>query len=539
MSPRSLVIGFLSGLWHLRSLAGQKARSQDKNLRPAQVLLICGAFLLTSCSALPARLPFLLSPPTGQNANPLSPTKDPPPTSIETTQPLSTAPLKTLVNSSQISTSTPTPTLTQTRQINEASQATNSPTLTPTSSEAPRLISYFLFIADGNLKLWDHFTQRIETLAEDVVEYSVSQNGQKIVILQSKAIAANGVALYDMALLDRETGQTTTIIPETARIYGVSISPDGRWIAYTSQENGGTIYIQSLEEDAQARKMGECVHELELQCISKVTWSPDSSTLLWSDERGVWISDLQQNAPKLVLPDKLQIQDPQGETNEVQMTYKQLRWSPVGRYALAVVSPIGSEVRWHGIVDTLTNRLAQIPDTYEFKEQSTSAAWMPNGELIVAHRSDAQTDKPPFLELWSVLPTRDELLNLEETFNLPTNSITTDPLYAEAKINYYPKWLTAINERQIALALTPQDDQFAPTLFIFDLKYDLLEKLNEIIYDADRVLVSPDLVGAVITGWHEEILFAPADSGSLVDMRSLFGIKIDNPTWLPLESLHP
>ena len=221
------------------------------------------------------------------------------------------------------------------------------------------------------------------------------------------------------------------------------------------------------------------------------------------------------------------------------MTYKQLRWSPAGRYALAVVSPIGSEVRWHGIVDTLTNRLAQIPDTYEFKEQSTSAAWMPNGELIVAHRSDAQTDKPPFLELWSVLPTRDELLNLEATFNLPTNSITTDPLYAEAKINYYPKWLTAINERQIALALTPQDDQFAPTLFIFDLKYDLLEKLNEIIYDADRVLVSPDLVGAVITGWHEEILFAPADSGSLVDMRSLFGIKIDNPTWLPLESLHP
>ena len=539
MSPRILVLGFLSGLRHLRSLTGQKTRPQEANPLPAQVLLICGAFLLASCSALPARLPLLSTPAASQNDSAPSPTIDPPSIIKETAQAPSATSSTTLTKSSQIPTSTPTLPLLRTRQITESPPVISKPTFTPTPSEAPNLISYFLFIADGKLKLWDHFSQRINTLAEDVVEYSVSQNGQKIAILQSKDIAANGVALYHLALLDMETSQTTTVIPETARIYGVSISPDGRWIAYTSQENGGTIYTQPLEEDAQARKMGECVHEHELQCISKVTWSPDSSELLWSDERGVWISDLKQDAPQLVLPQKLQIQDPQGETNEVQMTYEQLRWSPLGRYALAVVSPIASEVRWQGIVDTLTNRLAQVPDTYEFKEQSTSATWMPNGELVVAHRSDSQSEQPPFLELWSVLPTRDELLKLEGTFDLPTDSITTNPLYVEAKINYYPKWLAAINERQVALALTPQDDQFSPTLFIFDFKYGLLEKLNEIIYDADRVLVSPDLAGAVITGWHEEVLFAPAGSASLDDMRSILGAKIDNPTWLPLVSLHP
>jgi WD40 repeat protein len=492
---------------------------------------------MTSCSELPGHLPLFLSPPASQSADTQIPTTDPLPNLKETGPASVVTPNTLLTNSSQIATSTPT--LARTRQISEAPPATSLPSLTPTPSQAPNLISYFLFIAEGKLKRWDHFTQRIETLAEDVVEYSVSQNGQKIALLENKAIAANGVALYRLALLDLETGQTTTIIPDTARIYDLSISPDGRWIAYTSQENGGTIYTLPLETDAQVSKMGECVLEHELHCLSEVVWSPDSSTLLWSDERGVWISDLKQTTPQLVLAKNLQIQDPQGETNEIQVTYEQLSWSPTGRYALAVVSPIASDVRWQGIVDTLTNRLAQIPETYEFKEQSTSATWMPDGELIVAHRSDAQAEQYPFLELWSILPTRDELLKLEGTFELPTNSITTNPLYAEARINFYPKWLAAINDRQVALALTPQDDQFPPTLFIYDLKYDLFEKLNEIIYDADSVMVSPDLAGAVITGWHEEILFAPADSAPIVDMRPIFGAKIESPTWLPLESLHP
>lgn len=539
MSPRILVFGFLSGLRSLERFAGRKLNTQGKNKILTTCLLFSVAFILASCSALPARLPLSFSVPTSPRIQTPGSTKNSLPVTGESTQ----SPTQTMYappqDPAQISTSTPTTFLERVRPFTEAPPVTAQATSTPTPSETPRLISYFLFMADGKLKLWDHFTQRIETLAEDVVEYSVNQSGQRIALLENKSIAANGVALYRVALLDLETGQTSTIIPETARIYGLTISPDGRWIAYTSQENGGSIYTQPVDGDAQSNKIGECVVEHELRCISKITWSPDSSSLLWSDEGGIWLSDLKETSPQLVLADKLPIQDPQGETNDVQMTYQQLSWSPSGRYALAVVSPVASEVRWQGIVDTSTNRLAQIPDTYEYKEQFTSASWMPDGELIVAHRSDAQAGQAPLLELWSVLPTRDELLKLEGTYELPVNDIPLNPLYAEAKINYYPKWLSAINDRQVAIALTPQDDQFPPTLFIYDLKYSLFEKLNEIIYDADNVLVSPDFSGAMITGWHGEILFAPNDSAPVVDMRPIFGGKIENPAWLPLVSLHP
>lgn len=539
MSPYILVYGFLSRLRSQHRFARRKLKAQGKNEILTACLLFSITFILVSCSALPARLPLSFSVPTNPQTQTPDPTKDSMPVTGESTQSPTRAEETHLQDPVQLSTSTPTTSLKQVRPITEPPPATAQATPTLTPSETPRLISYFLFVADGKLKLWDHFTKRIETLAQDVIEYSVNQSGQRIVLLENKAIAANGVALYRVALLDLETGQTSTIIPETARVYGLTISPDGRWIAYTSQENGGSIYAQPVDGDVKANKIGECVVEHELRCISKITWAPDGSSLLWSDERGIWLSDLKETSPQLVLADKLPIQDPQGETNDVQMTYQQISWSPSGRYALAVVSPVASEVRWQGIVDISTNRLAQIPNTYEYKEQSTSAAWMPDGELIVAHRSDAQTGRAPFLELWSVLPTRDELLKLEGTYELPVNDITINPLYAEAKINYYPKFLSAISDRQIAIALFPQDDQFPPTLFIYNLKYSLLEKLNEIIYDSDNVLVSPDFSGAMITGWHGEILFAPNDNAPIVDMRAIFGGKISNPAWLPLVSLHP
>ncbi len=492
--------------------------------RAAVSIIVLG---LTACSLLPplqARLPFL--PGENVSTRDVTPTVSAkyreilPPTAyvITDTQPIANP---TATTASPEKTSAP-------------------PTIVPTSTVAsiPHFSSDLLFLSERRLGRWNDVSDGLSLIAANVVSFASSDNGHQVALLRSHGIANQNGNLFDLDVIDLQTNRTRTILQDTQQIFLMSISPDGQWIAYTTQELGGSIFLLSTGNSASPIKLGNCSQpDHTLNCDNGPLWSLDSRSLAWSDEQGVWVYSMENDQTELAVPGKLEVSDPKGELSRVQVSFSKMSWSPQGRYLKAEISPNGSDVHWQAVLDTRTGRVGQVPDTYTQARTSSELTWLQDGSLCLIHGSNRQQNLGPVAKLWRVLPTRDDLLLELNSFTLQSSDF---PSVANnlPDSNDIPGWLESIDVRLVSFALFLPDQSRPGVLFTMDLKYGAVQKINELPYDTQMILWAPDHAGTLVHSQQDEIFFIPRDGSAPKNLSPILGSDAKEFHWLPMISIH-
>lgn len=480
-------------------------------------------------------------------------------------------PFITNLTPTQRSTYTPTPrtvsiTPVVTRELNIIETTitipptpTKSPSLRPTT-RSPDVdlkdlpTSDLLFLSNGSLVRWDsengmlkHIiqAQQHDNDSEPVIDkavpsgsilrYSVDRRFMNIALLRSKGISANGVELFDLALLDVDDAEVIILIEEIPRIYQVSISPDGRWIAYSLNETSGQIYAQRTSGVGEPVEIGHYEVEEEWE-YGPISWSPDSRSIVWSDASGLWVSNPDDPKPQQIMSDILEIKDFQGENSNIRVMYTILNWSPVGRYILATVKPYQSTVKWQGIIDTRRGHISEVPGSYEFQNPAVKAKWDLNGDLFIANINNVEDNQPPSLQIFRVVPTRDDMIvPLEEfSFRLEDFAEATGKVVFQ---NYmYLDLPTQVSKWEQSFILKKTAIGSPPTLFKFDKKSSTLTAISEIPFDTYSIDWSPDGESAILLGQHGSVLVVIAETRQVIDIGAAWELDSCCVNWLPINN---
>lgn len=509
------------------------------------VLRLAAAFVLlwtASCSALPSGFPKSAVvggiPTTGTPAGELQ-LESTPLSAPEISLPLDYPQETSLVlkrNSSQ------TPTVKAENQLPTESLPTPTPEAQPTPTPRHQMVSDLLFLSNERLMRWDHTTGYLGMLVEGVASFSASASGREIALLRPREITADGIELFDLDLLDFETMQLVRAKEKIPRLKSMTISPDGNWIAYFIQDEILQVYIDRIDQPgsnpnaSQGQTPGECQPQAADQC-SQLAWSPDSQSLLWKDHRGIWLGTVDKNQARLVLPAQVEVVDPKGQTTAVNVAFGSLSWSPTGRFALTQVIPSAAGVRWQALVDTRAGRLKEIPDTHEYSGTVVHVFWGASGDLWVTHSNDPETDLPPYIKHWQIVPTNNDWMMLVKVYPLAgteMSSATGSP----GEI-FCPDWLAPLDAETYTLGLHSTLANQEVQLLSLSLKDGLVTTLRLVPVAAQQVLWAPDGGGALIlakissTGASGWIYFFPLGDAEPIDLGLTIGPGARDFTWLP------
>ena len=428
----------------------------------------------------------------------------------------------------------PTPEITQIQHNPTATQTytiTNRLTPSPTLNNSTRLTysSNLLYLNEQQLMRWDYVTNFVQLISENIYEYSVNGDGRLVALMRSQNIVANGVELFELALLNFNTKQITTIIEGSPRLYAISLSPDGEWIAYYPNKNGGRLYAVRTDGSNETIELGFCHQTLDTPC-PPITWSPDSRELLWSDQRGVWHTRLDWESPQVVTTNNIQVIDPHGEMSQIMVTFDSLFWSPQGRYALGVITPSTSITRWYAILDTRRKRLIEIPESFQPGTSTINVIWLGDGKLMVA---DGRGGSTVTLKFWEVIPTQNDLISLINSYDIISDDLPTPIDDNVSEWSYLVDWPYQINARHLGFGVKIIDQNTPPILFNLDLNNNVLILVDQIPSYSEIVLWSPDGQGALIIGRDQGLFFSPMDGGMLLDLNPILGDEAENFYWLP------
>lgn len=398
------------------------------------------------------------------------------------------------------------------------------------ASPTPQPVANLLYLSGETLLRWDPLTNRATRLAQGVTQYE-PVGSKQVLLLRSQPVVANGAALFEVSLLDLATRQIAPLLPETPRLHNLAISPNGEWLAYTSLKDGGAVNLLPLtpgEAAPEPHNLGLCLQERPADCTG-LAWSGDSRLLLWSDTRGVWLANLEEGTASLATTDRLEVTDPRGGKANIRVSFRDLVWSPAGRFALATVATGSAGVHWQAIVDTRTGRVIEAPGSFGYAQTGARAMWLQSGNLFISEPG-LSPDLPPRFSTWQVVATRNELLLIDKSFELRSPDFPA-PAPSEAILSgYLPAWHAQTGTRLVSFAISLPGSQAAPALFRIDLKHGLLEKLFELPFSPVAVLWSPE--GAALTlGEQNQVLYAAPDA-ILLDLRPVLGSEAGTFTWL-------
>lgn len=442
-----------------------------------------------------------------------------------------------------------------------------------TSKPSHSMSSDLLFLAGQSLIRWDHFTHFGIALAEYVIEFSPNASGNLIALLRSRGVTANGADLYDLDLLDLETMQISRLLEETSNIENIALSPDGKWLAYSQPNPGGKALAFPISNPDQITELGSGLDPDPPGSGSEdpqpawdtprepgaggslLNWSPDSQSILWADQRGIWLADFSSEAEtccsaEQINPGIVTILDPAGKPGEIEAWLSAPLWSPKGRFVLVEVTPKQSNVRWQAVLDVSTRRIIQVIDSYEMLATDASLSWLEDGTLAVARAGDPkrlpapQGFLAPTVQLWQVVPTHasllipgklfqietDLLMNQIAEMNHPSAAATEKPSSGDGNPVICFEWLQPMEPGQLLLSArilnTDKDHpaDYRPVLFGLDLKNGALTPLAKMTFDAQDILWAPDQSGFLAIG--------AIDPRTKTTQMSYFSIEADR--WFDL-----
>jgi WD40 repeat protein len=345
-------------------------------------------------------------------------------------------------------------------------------------------------------------------------------------------IAANGIELFNLDLLDMESMQVNALLQQTPRLGHVTISPDGGWVAYTMGSPDLTVYALPVRDTPQAVKLGACVTETDGHC-EQLSWSPDGKSLAWNGAQGIWLADLSSLKTSLVHTRQVVVKDPKGENTEIDIDFLSLSWSPLGRFLLTQIALSSSDVKWLAVLDSLTGRLAQVPDTFEHRTPQTHALWLEDGLLLLAF-NEGETSQPYLhIKLWQVVVTNNDLLVPRDISALIPGDFQIPVPQDLTGSSLCPKWLAQLEQGKLLLEIALPNGLSAPWLFALDLQKQALSKLYDLPNDTVDILWSPDGGGALILGGHSQIIFVPADGSPFYSLLPGLGKDAHEFQWLP------
>ncbi len=403
---------------------------------------------------------------------------------------------------------------------------------TNTPSGEPQKSSDLLYLSGPRLMRWDHVTNFTSALAENVIEYSPSASGQKIAMLRSQKISANGIQLYNLDILDLTKKQIHTLVDNSPPLFQISLSPDGSRIAYLPQDRIGQVFVRSTLQPSEPVNMGECRPSNDFHCGS-LLWSPDGRSIAWSDQEGIWLSSTRDNTPELVIPNQVDIMDPENIQQSIPVSFGSLQWSPVGRFILAQIIPSQEGVRWFGIIDTLDGRLVNIPDSSEFARPCLGTLWITNGDLLVTHGGNSQENSVPTARMWQVIPTRNDLLVLADDIELQTGSLPSASVSSGYENDYCINWLNQEGESTYFALVEAAGANSIPRLYRLDMEAGSLQDLQDLPHNTGQLLWSPDGFGALVVTQDGQIYFADTGSGKMVALSDVLGAEVEGWFWLP------
>ncbi len=174
-----------------------------------------------------------------------------------------------------------------------------------------------VFVQDGRVRTLDLATREVRTVPIEVQPDSSAFQPRTVAgarFVQSAAISANGdrvvfAARGDVVTMDVETGALENL----TRTSGVAerypaISPDGRWVAYFSDQTGEyQLHVRSLQSAGEVRVIPV---ELRPSFYRELTWSPDSRKIAFSDKQlALWIADVETGGARRITSSEYSDQD--------------------------------------------------------------------------------------------------------------------------------------------------------------------------------------------------------------------------------------
>lgn len=408
---------------------------------------------------------------------------------------------------------------------------------TATRSRQPYPVSDLVYLSQDRLMRWDPLTRHAISLAQNVTAFTVSPDGQKLILLRPQKITANGVQLYHLDALHLQEQRLSTLLGDASLPGTILVSPDGSQLAYTQRlAQGSAIFLLPAEPGSQPRRLATCRSEPEADCASLV-WSPKSDLLLWSDASGLWQISTHTGAAEsqaqLVHPNKVHIQDPKGQNLEIEARFLDLQFAPSERFVLLKVAPLASEVGWQAVFDRRSGQMAQAQETFSARPAETLASWHSNGSLIVAHASQPDRGAQPFVHLWWVMPTSPELLVSGKQYNLYSDEFPFSAAQSKAIPAHCLHWLAETQPDHLAFAVRLDQANDPPVLFDLNLQSGSLTKLLDLPADTTQVLWAPDGVNALVLGGRNQIYWLSLKTAELTGMQAAFGPDARQFVWLP------
>ncbi len=413
------------------------------------------------------------------------------------------------------------------------------------------LSSDLLFLSGQRLIRWDHLTHFGVALAEYVIEFSPNAVGDQIALLRNRGGTAHGAKLYDLDLLNLETMQIAHLLEDASNIGNIALSPDGKWLAYSQPLEEENVLAFPIAHPEQITEFGSCLEHKNLSC-SVLNWSPDSKSLLWTDQRGIWMVDLSGDGDTRFGADQINpgivpILDPAGKPSEIEAWLSSPLWSPKGRFVLVEVSPKQSNVRWQAVLDVSTRRIIQVMDTYQILETDASLSWLEDGTLAVARASNPDQNQQPIgvsepaIQLWQVVPTHTSLLIPGKPFRIKSEMLLNQmsEVLSEKELSpgsnpvFYFEWLQPMEPGKLMLSARILNSDRQPVLFRFDLRNGSLTPFAKLIWDMQDILWAPDHSGFLAIGTDEAMSYFSIEDGKWFDLADYGDTDPNSARWLP------
>lgn len=466
------------------------------------VLVIIGTLTLLLFACTQPTLPPSPSqlPSSSRSVNVLPPTWTPNPT-IESSQ----TPVPTLRP-----TLTPDPTATQGATLPPPPTAFPS-VQTASIDNQPFLTHHLLFSDESTLKIWDRDSGLIENFpivegANDlfgkIQSYSISEDASTLGFIQVGKSGNLELVLFNLLVND-----VRWILPlKSQEILNLSISPDGRWIAYIDPDN---LIVVPSEMPELAAAISDCGSD-----CSGIMWAKDSQSFVWGDRNGLWGAEPElgePTIPEMILEPYFVSLSAGGE--KVFGIYFPISWSPSDRYLILSKGDFKESPRV--VFDIQSGRVEEIPGPFLYVDIDLSLTWLENDVLLIARASLlGQDNRNTSIEILRIDSDSETMFVRENAIEVGSNP--ADVPFAPIQMGDGRIFFAMLNFSSPNYIVTNG-------IYLLDPISGVSQKLNDLPFGrVQGVTWVPD-GSAMLMFTERKAYFVPADGSQVFDVRFFLG----------------